>query len=401
MGYGSERLIAAIEAQKVSVVEKFFEEPETLRREAEQAFSLFDAEMNLPKLRVYHNRGLREDLKLLALKNPKRSSEAISNWAKRSLGVQEEYCFVLNGATKWSALLHDFCYDNFVHPIVSIKGRNHRPFDVYMFAGEYGITPFGVHYDWEDSILLHLGPEEKAAYYWPDYDPASEEWSIPLRVNRFDFQDFPQPPKKVVLRPGDLFYIPRHRPHVMANGGYSVTLGVIPNPSDAIDAIGAITSALLDNLKGEARDGFANEKQGFMKLADGLTKVTDAKLMFEKYCEQQARMRSNGWLVPAPIIHAELPRSGREGSYSFPARYPASFIQRGLKLKFFARGREMEFPHKTGLVELLEFLGSGGSITLGEFQHMLSSDFEPAAIEAIFHSMLSIGGLVANEGETH
>lgn len=190
-------LLEAIRLQRPSLIQSYYSDHKRIRDFAAECFEKFDCDKNLPKLRVFKDRGQRGDLQLALLRSAKRSEEDIPDWVNRVTGVEREYCLVVNGISKWSGSLHDFVFSNLIQPIVREFGAYSKPFDAYLFAGYYDFTPFGVHYDWEDSILLHLGPSRKTAYYWPDFDPDDESWNSPLKVNRFDFSDYPCPRPKL------------------------------------------------------------------------------------------------------------------------------------------------------------------------------------------------------------
>lgn len=387
----SELLTAMRKAQPV-VIQSFNDDHDDLRCHAEECFERFDCEVNLPKLRVFKDRGQRGDLQLELLRRAKKSGEKIPDWVKRVIDVEQEYCLVVNGISKWSEHLHSYFCGNLTKPIVREFGAFSKPFDAYLFAGNYEFTPFGVHYDWEDSILLHLGPSEKTAYYWPDFDPSDLRWEASLKVNRFDFEDFPHPPTKVILKPGDLFYIPKNAPHVMANGEFSMTLGLIPNPSTRLDVLTDLITETANNFKSKSGDGIQNHVDSFSELASEISAVSDLKRLYRAYRIRQKRFNSNGWLVPSPDLRG-LKRDPSVHTYKRSEQYPCEFFDDGDEIRLFVRGRDLIFPRRQSLIGALEYLNGRDEITLKKFTSLLSGEFTIDAATDIFQKIVELGGI--------
>lgn len=87
--------------------------------------------------------------------------------------------------------------------------------DAYMFCGKYTCTPFGIHTDNEESILIHLGPASKSMWVWEGWQKKQvpEEFASAIHYK---------------LNPGDAIRIPAGIYHVAENRLWSMTMGVAP-----------------------------------------------------------------------------------------------------------------------------------------------------------------------------
>ncbi|QPB24367.1 hypothetical protein ISN39_33000 (plasmid) [Rhizobium sp. 007] len=92
---------------------------------------------------------------------------------------------IVNGSLQWSDRLQEVSSEH-AHQIASIYADQQITFDVTLFIGAYGSTPFGVHIDDAShrTILFNLGPGDKGMAIWRNQDileqfakPAPAGWS--------------------------------------------------------------------------------------------------------------------------------------------------------------------------------------------------------------------------------
>jgi len=379
----------------VQIVRNFCPDSEILRTAIEDSFTKFDTSINVPKLRFYWDSGLREDHKFDVLSNPRNSTERISGWLTRLFGELRDYCLVVNGVTCWSPVVHQFVATEVIAPWINVRGKNFKPFDAYAFLGEYAFTPFGVHSDGEDSILIHLGPSDKTVFYWPDFSPQSAAWRTAMQVNRFDVHAYPSPPIAITLSSGDLIKIPKGHPHVMTNDHYSATLGVIPNPSNECEATKMLVDELMREIEPISIDGFADSERAFSKLSHSLEMLTDSSNTFRALETLQMRLNSNGWIMPAPNLNSLMQCEDMEQWFQCDTVNPVLHQQFGDELiVVFCRGRDLKLPYNDRMLSTLRALEDGQKFNMSKFKAFLQPFFDDLAAEKVFSMLIRLGGVI-------
>lgn len=388
----------AILANSPTHLPSYFTSFDDIRHASEACFERFDDKDNLPKLRFFYNNGRRCDYELKLLQNGKPNGLILCDWIKRTIGVSGEYCTVVNDVTKWCEVIHDFIYDKFIHDYVRVLGTNMRACSAYLIAGEYDMTPFGIHYDLEDSILFQLGPSPKTAYYWPDYSHDSIRWSDILKINRYSFDEFPTKPTQITLAPGDLLYLPRGCPHVMASGGYSVTLGVSIQPSSLKDAIFIVLDEALrdDDHSARSADHLINLDNCIDEIGNIIRTLSSRDSIATALLVHYNRMRSNGWITPAPALKQSNKTLSCLG-YSRDLRYPFCYVVLGDKIKIFSRGKSIEVPFCANLESVLCSIQEGEVVHIEDFQSAIRTNFTKKAAEKLFDKLVIMGALCVTQ----
>jgi hypothetical protein len=359
----------------------------------EQIFRGFGSARQAPAFRVFVENGERTDLAVKLRRSPMLETEGFDQWAPRVIGT-DEYCLAFNGVTAWDEPLAAYVSEEFVRPIVRVAGLPTRGFDVYLFAGRYQMTPFGIHRDREPSILLHLGPAPKQAHIW-----ASRTYPRPLapnqELNEFDLAaaDLRSSAESLILRTGDLLFIPAWDPHIMQSHEFSVTLGIIPN---AVDEQSAIVECVRE--LGDLQGGFTSDASFFHDPGRLACRAEDllgtpgerAERLDTAARSIELRLSSNGYLVPAPV----------ERTCAFPALvhrfrvadiYPTIVSRQGDGIVVYARGRFVRMRFDPLLFSWLsENLLQGKVIDRGETDRVLGERLEIGAISSILDALFRI-----------
>jgi len=386
----TESLLNAVARRESVHIQAFTDFPSALISLVEEGISSFDHGQFLPKLRVFHDFGERTDFLSRLILSPKRQAEPVPEWVNRILGIKE-FCLAINGMSAWNDRLHDMVFDIFVEPFVGRFGVPLKPFDVYLFCGTYPLTPFGVHSDSEDSILLHLGPNTKEAFVWPGdiYDRIVR--GTERRVNLFDVDKISHEAMHIKLRPGDVLYIPKRVHHVMANGKFSYTLGFIPNPVSSAQVLPLLAREAAEGLD-EADCSFLPGLNGssWHPMLETVAQIFSLDELRHAAARLLARSRSNGYLAPAP---AHLRTCGGEGIYARTLRYPLEYLRDGNWLRLFVRGRELKLPALDDLRAAFDMFRTGERLSLSGFVSMTSRSLEAAAAIAILRRLVELGGI--------
>ena len=346
-----------------------------------------------PKARLFKNAGKRLDLLAALFINGKRAAGTLDEWV-RSVLPDDEYCFALNGVSAWNEDLSDSVFDNVVRPIVRTLGTPTQGFDVYLFSGRYELTPFGIHDDGEDSILIHLGPGLKTALVWERKSYCELVGSLTRQSNNFKIEGLLSSARAFELKAGDLLYIPRGDFHVMTSPAYSTTLGVVPNPATRASVSVALMRALIAQAKDADVDAsFVPRLQAKDSLQEWLINsarelaVGDALL--QEFQETLLSLASNGHLVPSPQCLSPIRDFNRLLEVS--PRYPVGFSKRRGRHKLFIRGRELSIAETQAIPRVVDRISSGEPFTLEDLSEMLADNLTKEACGALLDKLSRLG----------
>lgn len=346
-----------------------------------------------PKARLFKNAGKRLDLLAALFVNGKRAAGTLDEWV-RSVLPDDEYCFALNGVSAWNEDLSDSVFDNVVRPIVRTLGTPTQGFDVYLFSGRYELTPFGIHDDGEDSILIHLGPGLKTALVWERKSYCELVGSLTRQSNNFKIEGLLSSARAFELKAGDLLYIPRGDFHVMTSPAYSTTLGVVPNPATRASVSVALMRALIAQAKDADVDAsFVPRLQAKDSLQEWLINsarelaVGDALL--QEFQETLLSLASNGHLVPSPQCLSPIRDFNRLLEVS--PRYPVGFSKRRGRHKLFIRGRELSIAETQAIPRVVDRISSGEPFTLEDLSEMLADNLTKEACGALLDKLSRLG----------
>lgn len=381
-------LLGALQRREPAHIKSFCNDPRDLVAWVEEGISSFPSGEFLPKVRVFHAFGQRADFLTRLILSPKQLTEVVPEWVERVLGIRE-FCLAINGMSAWDGRLHDYVYDHFVEPFVGHFGAPLKPFDVYLFCGAYPLTPFGIHSDAEDSVLLHLGPLEKGALLWlgDSYDRAVSD--LEKRLNVFDLERVSDSAWHVVLSPGDLLYIPRRVHHVMTNSNFSHTLGFIPNPVSSAQLLPLLAREVAEYSDDPSSAPYSLEGD-LLSAIQGAAQALCPDALQRAAERMTARTRSNGYLTPAP---AHLAKAEANGDVTMPSRYPVEYLREGSSLRLFIRGRELRLPNVQCLERAINTIRAGERMTAQRFAAIMSESFAEPAACVIFNRLVELGGL--------
>jgi hypothetical protein len=347
----------------------------------------------MPKARLFKNAGKRLDLRAALFVNGKRAAGTLDEWV-RSVLPDDEYCFALNGVSAWNEDLSDSVFDNVVLPIVQTLGAPTRGFDVYLFSGRYELTPFGIHEDGEDSILIHLGPGAKTAFVWERKSYCELVGPVTRQPHNFKIEGLLSSARAFELKAGDLLYIPRGDFHVMTSPAYSTTLGVVPNPATRASVSAALMRALIAQAKdAEVDASFVPRLQTKDSLHEWLINtarelaVGDGVL--QEFQETLLSLASNGHLVPSPECLSPIRDFDRLLEVS--PRYPVGFSRRLGRHKLFIRGRELSMVETQAIPRAFDRISSGEPFTLKDLSEILADNLTKEACGAVLDKLSQLG----------
>ncbi len=156
--------------------------------------------------------------------SPPAADEDIECWMRRVVKGSQRCGLVLNYAEQWN---DELCRKiaEFLKPCLLNLTPAGYGIEINLFVGNYGYTPFGVHFDDNTTSVLHLhlGPGKKAMSVW-----TPERFKALTGSDRSFYQ-----PEQIVahgvtyeIHQGDLFLLPPGYFHVGYTEEFSVAIGV-------------------------------------------------------------------------------------------------------------------------------------------------------------------------------
>lgn len=185
------------------------------------------------RLRAFNSHTLDYKLANRIFSSPPMGSDNIVNW----LNEQGGKCagIAINSLATWSLALGEWYAGRVSELLTNCGYRVTQSLDTYAFicAGS-GWTPFGIHTDYEPSLIYHLGPGTKTAWVWPSGKPACVATASNPGLSGISFDIESQLPAATpyALEAGDFLCLPANHFHIFENHGPSSFLGLTVYPTD-------------------------------------------------------------------------------------------------------------------------------------------------------------------------
>jgi hypothetical protein len=187
------------------------------------------------KLRAFTGSALDYRLHKSFLERPPNDDQDISEWISNIGGTSS--CIAANGLAAWHLTLGAWFIERVAEVQAAIGLSLTSRQDTYAFvSGGTGWTPFGIHEDYEPSIIFHLGPASKRVWVWePPHRPIGILDGVPAFGGvSFRFEESLPLAREIVLCPGDVLIIPGHVHHVFHNDGPSAFIGLAIHVPDRV-----------------------------------------------------------------------------------------------------------------------------------------------------------------------
>lgn len=162
-------------------------------------------------LRLYIDNVQRPDYEQTVIHNPPSYGASLEEWAN-TLFNNQRFGLIINQSERWN---DDLCIkiSKFLAPLRQKYGLIRDLVEIVIFIGNYGYTPFGIHYDGDclSNIHLHLGPGQKSMYLW-------EPEIYKKLTGSYEFCHNPES----VINTGQEFIIPAKSVYYLPAGYYHV-----------------------------------------------------------------------------------------------------------------------------------------------------------------------------------
>ncbi|WP_299453967.1 hypothetical protein [uncultured Microscilla sp.] len=350
---------------KNSVPAQFFTEQDILNIIQEVPDKL---SFSAPGLRVYTDG--KQVIKELSemYRSPLQPHEGLQEFTQRIFG-QQKFGIILNRATQY----HDTLARRLAplyQGIVEELGVPWLDLNATIFVGNYGYTPFGVHYDGEANSVIHFhqGPGKKLMTLW------DEEVFVEKTGSRLHYCE----PEKILpygttcqIEAHDTFYLPEGPFHIGNTEEFSMALTVVIKGISVKDWLSnALAEMNTESFDPEILAGYESEVNDI--LASGLigTEVNEQKFgswvkaAMEDY---QWSLKSNcGFRPPRWSDQKTFPELARQ---SVQIITPFCIYHQPLKndqVRLYYRRNKSNFAHASLLLPLLERLNAGEVIEIGQ-----------------------------------
>lgn len=343
------------------VIDNAVENPDFILENVKESIKEITKHDERAIMRVFINNG-QNFHKLENLRNePIKSNETIHQWICRSIN-NDKYTVTFNGITRWNANFHNLTTKEVINPMVKTLGEPLSGVDSYAFIATHGDTPFGVHEDLDDSLIFHLGPNNKDVWIW-EHDAYLD--LVGNDERKFNFEDIESSATKFSLKPGDCLFIPDGDFHVFHNNAFSIFLGFILFPSSKRKILNnSIENTFTDQKLPSFSNDFSIDELG------SLPQKQDIEKGFKDYIYT---LRSNGYL-----IHHSIPHSLTEiksnyivnKSFSVPVLNTENFTY------VYIKGTRIQFEKSESVQKTLDYILSNELVNLDKlFENISKLDF--------------------------
>ena len=360
---------------KKEFVIKDFANHESLLRDFKQMLVTQSSISNVKKVRVYKDKGVRDDLALEYQSLKYNSKDDVNTFFKNNLSLKN-YCIALSQIEKYTIGISNFFSQKIFSDWNSEYGKQIMGFELYSFFGSYDMTPFGVHKDHEHTLLVHVGPSVLQVFCW------DEELDLNF-VNIHDLDSLKSTSRLYTLNPGDLIVIPKWIPHTVQRQEFSITLGAIPYP---IKGRWLIERFIKSNLEAQLHKKISfdthTENDEIGELGITLNKYFN-NIQFEIEIKNEVnRLESNGWLINNSLVYSSGDKLEIQNTKNIIYTIEAE------KINIFITGRHLILNYAPSIKHLLDELNYNRILTKPQALEILEKDFTNEASELIYKTLL-------------
>lgn len=357
------------------VIENAVIKPEFILDNIKESISNITEHEEKAIMRVFINNG-QNFRQLENLRNePIEDKETIHEWIARSIGT-EKYTVTFNGITKWNKNFHKLTTEEVINPIVDTLGAPIAGVDSYAFMATHGDTPFGVHEDLDDSLIFHLGPNNKDVWIW-EHEKYMD--LVKSDERKFEFSAIENEATKFSLKPGDCLYIPKGDFHVFHNNSFSIFLGFIlfPNSKEKM-----IKKSLEEIIRNEEIPSFSND------FSLDLLKISLNDLDISKgYEEYINSLKSNGYLVHKALpskLHQVKSEYFINNVFEIPIKNVDNYTY------VYIKGHRLEFEKSNNVKKILSKILENERINIHELYSEISNEyyFDDYVFKALIKSLI-------------
>jgi len=260
--------------------------------------------------------------------------------------------------------------------------------EIFVFAGNYGKTPFGVHEDKEQgaAVHFHIGPGVKRMYMWTReaFEAAtggtSTFYDLPAIADTAEVFEIPA---------GSAFLLPAGWFHIGETEDYSAGIVVTNVRLPEARLRDMAVSRYLDCL----------DTDGDEPDDDDLSRTLGEMIGTGRRIRDAERV-SNAGFSPAPFEIGDGPDPDAETRFRRRAAFPLVVQEDAVSggsgaMSLYARGNRLTLPESLALQDLADDLNTLETLTWGDMRARLEAEFEPDAADFICRFLLDTRAIEA------
>lgn len=255
--------------------------------------------------------------------------------------------------------------------------------EIFVFAGNYGKTPFGVHEDKEQgaAVHFHIGPGVKRMYMWTReaFEAAtggtSTFYDLPAIAHTAEVFEIPA---------GSAFLLPAGYFHIGETEDYSAGIVVTNVRLPERRLRDMAVSRFLDCLEPEGPGGEPGE--------DDLSRTLGEMIGTGERIREAERV-SNAGFTPCPLEIGDTPDPAAETRFRRRTAFPLVVHEDAVsgesgERSLYARGHRLTLPESQSLQDLADDLNTLETLTWSDMLSRLETEFEPDAAAFICRFLL-------------
>jgi hypothetical protein len=310
-----------------------------------------------PHLRTYVAGQMVPALERKIWHSPIGESENLRDWYSRMFERQQTG-LILNGAERW-ALSATSKIARWLRPQVVREDPLRLCFELIVFAGDYGFTPFGVHRDEPCASVIHfnLGPTAKSLYIFESATALTQPGSLSEAVH-------------YRIEPGDGFVLPANHPHVGDAREFCVDIACKVKFRSDEEVLAFVTTPLSAGQPTEQWSDLSQQllhRLGATCGGEPVGRSVEFLLSTAANCA-----RSNALFVGSPISD-QVDLSGHD-LIGMAQEFPIVLAPRADRVSLFSRGQCAHYPQQSDVRSAFDLLCFCRPIQVSKFVKRCGSE---------------------------
>lgn len=346
--------------------------------------------IGMDSVRAYTEGGLNHALIDKLILTPPLRGESLETWGKRISG-SNRYGFIVTRAERWN---DNLCQKvaRFLAPLIGHATLREYSFEILLFVGNYGYTPFGAHFDdpnW-GVIHLHLGPGTKVMTLWK-----SRKYQAITGSTRNNYE-----PEKIVdrgisyhIETGDLFLLPPGYFHVGFTSDFSADIAIDIHRLPAKALLKRALDCAVPSLIGLDPGKQTGSADDWLKSVRKQTKLSVGAWASSSLDRYRTATLSLGGFTAEPLERTAPPHGLRGRSVSLTEPFRLYVRKEGKLLCVYVRGREVTWPAHSGIEHLVKRLNTGAVFSVEALIGELSGEMESQAVLNILKLLYRYRGI--------
>ena len=346
----------------------------------------------------------RADLARSLARLPLESGESLEDWIRRAFS-DEDYCIRLGQVTSLDDRLASSLHARLIQPLTSLLGPSQSGFEAVCYLGKYEQTPYGIHAEDERTFLLHLGPAPKEVWIWPRATfsalGGAREWE-----NSFSFEPIRDSARTYRLEPTDLLFIPAGDYHILRSRSFSITLSVALHPATPTSILARALCEMIPEQAQEMdaslisyeRIGTELERLLPSDSLDAEKRTVRLPLAHAIECVA-ARLRSNGYLLPAPPLREPSSNVSSVVKSSCRQGWPIIGVRTGGHYTVFARGHSFRFVFHPAVEKVVALINELDAFMLERIAGCLGEGYDSDTVKEFLAWLDSVRAIERIDGK--